>query len=262
MKGHGIMTGAGGGGLNFAVVGGTSQPASPKDNTVWVNTPTEITDVLFSSEQPTVRTDGAALSGGEIWIQTGKTSVIPFNALKKSTLMVYPNVAYQYDISSATWVRQTARSYISSTWKDWVVLYYDYGEEYVDLTGGWVAYGMDDKAVKYDTYIYLEVDSTGNAWAYTNNPVDLTSISTLNFYIKRSHEGACRIGVNAVKPTSANNPLNSMAAMTKVASYVSTVTPYSVDVSALTGPYYLVFLEAGERDGNNWDYLYKVEGLQ
>lgn len=47
-------TNVGGGGaeLNFEVVGGTSAPASPKENTIWVNTDTEITSWVFSAKRP------------------------------------------------------------------------------------------------------------------------------------------------------------------------------------------------------------------
>ena len=33
----------GGGGLNLKVVGGTTQPTNPRENTIWVNTTTAIT---------------------------------------------------------------------------------------------------------------------------------------------------------------------------------------------------------------------------
>lgn len=42
----------GGASLNFAVVGGTTQPSNPKENTVWVNTATDIIDWAFASMNP------------------------------------------------------------------------------------------------------------------------------------------------------------------------------------------------------------------
>lgn len=38
-----------GDGLNFEVVGGTTQPANPKENTIWINTDVEITRWYFSA---------------------------------------------------------------------------------------------------------------------------------------------------------------------------------------------------------------------
>ena len=49
------MSGGGAGGgtsLNFKVVGGTSAPENPKENTIWVDTDTEITSYLFSAVSP------------------------------------------------------------------------------------------------------------------------------------------------------------------------------------------------------------------
>ena len=41
--------------LNFKVVGGTSAPSNPKENTIWVNTSTAITSWDFSATEPTKR---------------------------------------------------------------------------------------------------------------------------------------------------------------------------------------------------------------
>lgn len=48
------MTGGGGtgAGLNFKVVGGTTQPSNPSENTIWVNTDKEITGWIFSAKNP------------------------------------------------------------------------------------------------------------------------------------------------------------------------------------------------------------------
>ena len=48
------MTNAGGGSaaLNFKIVGGTTAPSSPSENTIWVNTSTPISDWIFSASQP------------------------------------------------------------------------------------------------------------------------------------------------------------------------------------------------------------------
>lgn len=49
----GFKHGAGGGApLNFKVVGGTSVPSNPKENTIWVNTNTKIPGYIFSNKDP------------------------------------------------------------------------------------------------------------------------------------------------------------------------------------------------------------------
>lgn len=46
---------AGGAGLNFKVVGGTTNPGNPKENTIWVKTDTRITGWDFSHSAPRIR---------------------------------------------------------------------------------------------------------------------------------------------------------------------------------------------------------------
>lgn len=51
------LEGFGGGGsnsLNFKVVGGTTAPVNPKENTIWVNTDVKITSWHFGAEEPNV----------------------------------------------------------------------------------------------------------------------------------------------------------------------------------------------------------------
>lgn len=53
MTGGGGIAGSGSGaGLNFKVVGGTTQPSNPSENTIWVNTDKEITGWIFSAKNP------------------------------------------------------------------------------------------------------------------------------------------------------------------------------------------------------------------
>ena len=83
-------TGGGGGGLNFQVIGGTTAPRNPKENMIWVNTSTKITSYIFSATQPTG-------SAGMVWIPTGTSSTVEFDALKKNGIQVYPISAKQYE---------------------------------------------------------------------------------------------------------------------------------------------------------------------
>lgn len=199
----------GGASLNFKVVGGTSTPASPKENTIWVNTDTEITSWHFGADEPNVcqttvpdsgdpwflsishtlhegdilnftipatvsstfeairiydgsgklyfvrAFGGAAVTGwsagtkvglvisntsypignwgsdggsaclykwgyyyhneGTVWIQTGATSPVEFNALKKNGITVYPLSAKQY--VGGAWVAKGSSSYQNGAWK-------------------------------------------------------------------------------------------------------------------------------------------------
>ena len=113
------VTGGGGAALNFKVVGGTSQPANPKENTIWINTSTPITDWVFSATQPTS-------ASGKVWIHIGTSSVVEFNALKKNGIQVYPLSAKQY--VDRAWKNVTAKSYQGGKWVDWITYLFKSGE--------------------------------------------------------------------------------------------------------------------------------------
>lgn len=87
------MSGAGGAGLNFKVVGGPSQPIkpeSPPNNILWVDTEHEITSWIIAIKQP------AEPEIGMLWISTGKFNDYLFNAIKKNSIQINPNGIYQY----------------------------------------------------------------------------------------------------------------------------------------------------------------------
>lgn len=101
--------GAGGsGGVNFKVVGGTTEPASPKENTIWVNTSVTIPSWVFSATEP-----GSPVEG-MVWITTGTASNVAFNALKKNDVQVYPQSAKQY--VGGTWVEKEIMIYQNGEW--------------------------------------------------------------------------------------------------------------------------------------------------
>lgn len=124
------MTG-GGAPLNFKVVGGTAEPASPAENMIWVNTDAEITGWVFSPEAPESPAEGL------VWIKTGLFSAVAFNALKKNGLRVCPIQAKQR--ISGAWADKTAKSLLGGNWADWWdgSTLYDSGDEIEPTTGGW-----------------------------------------------------------------------------------------------------------------------------
>ena len=110
-----------GGGLNFSVVGGLTQPANPKENTIWVETDVDITSWIFSATEPETPAEGM------VWIITGKASAAEFNALKKNSIQVYPISAKQY--VSGAWVNVTAKSYQGGEWVDWIEWLFNYSTQ-------------------------------------------------------------------------------------------------------------------------------------
>lgn len=108
----GFKHGGGGGAdpLNFKIVGGDTAPGSPKDNMIWVNTPTKIDGWSISNVEP----DSPA--PGMVWVKVAPSGKIQFNALKKNVLTIYPAAVQQYE--SGAWVRKGAKIYQSEEWRE------------------------------------------------------------------------------------------------------------------------------------------------
>lgn len=179
MLGRTNTGGGGSGGLNFQVIGGTTAPSNPKENMIWVNTSTKITSYVFSATQPTG-------SAGMVWISTGTSSGVEFNALKKNGIQVYPISAKQY--VSGAWVDVTAKSYQNGKLVDWWngSLYYA-GNEYEFITGGWEARNSNSSynasggtLTKTSEYMRPNVVNNASTCATTINQIDLTKYKKLH----------------------------------------------------------------------------------
>lgn len=117
-----IFNMAGGMPLNFRIVGGVVQPANPKENTIWVNTSTDIAGWSFSAEVPSSPAEGM------VWLKTAGSSPSCFNALKQNALMVYMASAEQY--VSGVWVGKAAMIFIGGQWSELVEVIFGGSEDF------------------------------------------------------------------------------------------------------------------------------------
>ena len=111
-----MRRGGGGNPLNFTVVGGTAQPESPKENTIWVNTDQEITGWIVSSAEPT------ETFAGLVWIASGSSFSVGFNALKKDAIQLTIGYVKQYT-NDGEWVDVPAAAYQGGEWFNLVGTY-------------------------------------------------------------------------------------------------------------------------------------------
>lgn len=227
--------------LNFSVVGGAAAPASPAENTIWVNTTTAITGYTFAAQAP------QSPAAGMVWIQTGASSSVAFPATKDNPILVYPLTAQQY--ISGAWVNKTAKSWQGGAWVDWSVYYFDFGRQ---------AYKWQTRAVPFGEYRNsngtgtLTVNSDGSVtYGIVDNntdpgsrqrsgvyelasDVDLTSIKTLHFDIDATFATYYSSGLCVYKRDAAN-PLSNAAAHVVLNSGMDLSGGVDLDVSALTG---------------------------
>ncbi|MCI7807945.1 hypothetical protein MR626_01425 [bacterium] len=217
------MTG-GGAPLNFKVVGGTAEPASPAENMIWVNTDAEITGWVFSPEAPESPAEGL------VWIKTGLFSAVAFNALKKNGLRVCPIQAKQR--LSGAWADKTAKSFLGGAWTDWWNgELYEAGNLYESVTGGWTS----DETTGAPAITYGESSMTITATAAgvnkkvrTGKKIDMSGWSTLTF--EGTHENAGDYNLMGLLDDGGNS----------VASVILR-NGHSLDISGITGEFYVYF---------------------
>lgn len=237
--GYGFKAGGGGSNpLNFKVVGGTSQPTNPKENTIWINTDKNITDWAFSADEPFDNN-----VEGLVWIKTAQASSAPFNALKKNNLQVYPSAVTQY--VSGAWVEKTAKIYQGGAWVGFEKYLYNldaFGK--VWKTGGYKI-GAESGAkaaaltVTNGSGGVLQIrQGTAAACgvAYYPDLVDLTNYSTLTFegVISSASSGLVGLGIWTGFSTYVYEG--------RVAQLNSSVNgTATLDISAIKGEHYIGF---------------------
>ena len=127
-------SGGSSGGMELTVVGGSTRPAKPTQNMIWVNTDKEITNYVFSATEPEPPVEGMA------WITIGDSGNIKaVSPVGGDWITVYPLSAKQY--IGGAWVDKTAKSYQGGAWVDWVTYLYNSGDECIEITGGWKGRG-------------------------------------------------------------------------------------------------------------------------
>lgn len=226
------MSGGGGGGLNFSIIGGLTQPAAPKENTIWVKTETKIPGWVFSPTEPTNP------EGGTVFFKTALTSSVGFNALRKNEIAVLPTAAQQY--IGGQWKNVEAYAYIGDTWVQfsWLRVYlYNRGDSCNAITGGWRSdngsswlatgtYNINDNG-----NIYLKGNKSG-LWVHTINAVDITAFKTLNAVI--SYAKGTRLALSVFTPTTKWNMDGDVSR--KEISASGTV---ALDISSLAGQHFI-----------------------
>lgn len=220
-------SGGTGAGLNFKVVGGTTEPVSPSENTIWVDTDVDISEWILSASEPDAPREGS------LWLILGTSSRVAFNALKKNTLMVYPLAAKQY--VDGAWVGVTARSMINGEWVEWIADTYLFvnGDTCDGITGGWT--GIQGGVVQ-DDVLYLGCNGLAVGHVWTNQAVDVSGYSQLKITISETND-TVTAGLLVDAPTSDNYGNDNEGNALALAS--TTGNTLICDVSALSGKYYV-----------------------
>lgn len=218
----GFKHGAGGvPALNFKIVGGAIQPGNPKENTIWVNTETEISGWVFSAEEP------GEPAGGMVWIILGTTSEVPFNALKKGELYCFPTSCEQY--VGGSWASVDAYIYQGGQWLQFsseshYLAVYDSGVENVPLT----LTGFARRA----SVLQASLGTGGSAYIKTSSAIDITHNSTLNVTCTYLNGDGTFAGYFYARILNTDGSV-----VAEKSSSRNTTGTISLDISSLTGNY-------------------------
>lgn len=231
--------------VDLHVVGGTTQPANPEQNTIWVKTSTAITSYELQHDAPDTPAEGM------IWIQTSYFSYAPMDILPDNGVKVYPIAAYQYE--SGAWVEKEAKSYIDGAWKDWVVYVWN-GE--ADISHWVRATGSATGAWSYtaDGFLMTTTNSSGGIRLAYDIPYDLTNVASVRYYGYGEGGGTNRYV--SVVSESAGMRGNSAVQLNVPSSWPKTdpLTYVDLDVSTLTGNHYI---RIGGNSANNKTLYFK-----
>ena len=229
--------GASSGGLNFSVVGGTSAPSSPAENTIWVNTSTSITGWAMQGSAPTG-------SEGLVWIKTALSGTTAFNALKKNAITIAVTGCQQY--VSGAWANVAAQIWQNSAWVEFstenlVLFEAGAGDSGKWTNSGW-SYGsysvgggtVSDASLSLTAAMTPDYTLLGTATAY-----DLTNYSTLHIECSFSKPSGGGVPyVTAVTGTNVNSGQ-------KFSQDLRNGTSFDIDVSAISEACYIVIYGFG-----------------
>lgn len=187
MAGEVFIFGAGGssgaGDSELTIVGGTTRPTRPTNNTIWIDTDVVITDYILSATEPEDPVEHMA------WITICDSGdIVAAAPMGDDWVTVYPVSAKQY--VNGEWVRKSTKSYQNGEWVDWTVAYlYNYGK----LGHTWTAvgkrianeYGIKESAPIVTTnngvMTIRQTTVNGGGVYYISDRIDLSGYNTLTF---------------------------------------------------------------------------------
>lgn len=247
--------GGGGSDLNFRVLGGKEPPTSPKENDIWVYCE-GMTGWVVSAGQPEDETEGLVCLGN------GPAYSAIFNALKKNSLMLYLESAWQY--INGAWAKKPASIYINGAWTVFSAaeLYlYNEGNACTADSGGWsITSNTGQKAMTLTKDAsYMTVSSrwsanyTSHATCGTGKKVNVTGFSKLNIVYDFSATVGTQYG--AGQPYAelffGLGTSNTDVSSASVSGSTGTNKTVSVDISSLNTSLYVVAkLHTYGKDGN------------
>lgn len=239
--------------LNFEVVGSTEQPENPAENTIWVNTDTEITGWTFSRNQPSDPSEGM------VWIVNGVSDADEFNACEDVNIIVQVAGAKQY--ISGAWAIKSVSVCQNEAWIVATPYLLIGGDLCSETTGGWKIIYRNGHATKFSItdsgFTSTATDIYPVANFQTANMIDVTNYNTLSatFNVTKAYntnDGGYIVGLGTTKLTEGAHTSGSIytspyycdAGYTRNALTGNNIT-ITLNVADLSGTYYAMVIFNG-----------------
>ena len=256
--------------INFNVVGGSIAPASTKNNTVWVETPIEVSKWSLSGKEPTSPIDG------QVWVKminpSDKTS---FNVLQDKAINIQTENIYQWNNNK--WEKQNGALYqngvitqnyyttaVFDIYRNGISSYSPTVKTGTGITGTWGSIGLGSDSITFNSGSQYSIVSSAISF---KTPVDVTNCNKIRVYLNGSAQyyGNEGYGHGRIRVCAASSPSISSTANVDSASIIyadtgevnhtafdlngnaSYGTPKTkgyidLDVNALTGNVYIIVL--------------------
>lgn len=231
-----LNLGGGGTSLNFDVKAYATEEAllaaTPKENTIGIITTNKITGWLFSATEPESPAEGM------VWISTGTSSTVEFNALKKNGIQVYPISAKQY--VTGAWVDVTAYSYQGGEWVGWIT-YIAINENDWYKRNPYPSVSYSDGTYEFSGNSLKGKVTGGNQQVslVKKEKVDFSAISEVKFVYSLDTNLSSSGQILVVVSKSNNDASSNSSICAKLIFDKATKQTANLDVSGVSGQYYL-----------------------
>ena len=194
--------------LRYRVFGGTTPPANPIEYDFYVKTTTPISSYemnYWTNALPTwAMTDGFVYIVSDIWTENQVLNLVKEN---NRSLLFVPRWCWQY--INGTWYQMEAYVYKNGGWvkfsdyrytPPWSGTLFYNGDQYTDITGGWVGNGLPSTTV--GTNLSLIV-ANSSPYLTTQNAIDLSGYTKLHMIADRNAGQYSYFGVSSNVPSNA-----------------------------------------------------------
>ncbi len=231
----------GGAALNYKVIGDTTEPINPTENTIWINTDTAIADYSIEKHNGFLTP-----FEGAVWIAINPVGNISFSIAKKHRVEISPSTASQY--IGGTWISKEAKIFTGGAWKQFSFVDYSLFDNGA-LPMSWVqasytTNGQGTSGFNVTQTINISANYAGGASArvtaaVTDEAIDVSGYNSVWFEIAQSSTAlSYYLGVNETKQT------DSTGLMTKRI-VVSEKGVSVLDIKDIEGDMYVMAMCAG-----------------